>query len=28
MHFNSDTPHKLKNPTAEITQCLVVVYTI
>jgi len=28
IHFNSDLPHKLKNPTAEITQCLVVVYTI
>jgi len=28
IHFNSDTPHKLKNPGAEITQCLVVVYTI
>lgn len=28
IHFNSDTPHKLKNPRAEITKCLVVVYTI
>jgi electron transfer flavoprotein alpha subunit/quercetin dioxygenase-like cupin family protein len=28
IHFNSDMAHKLKNPTAEITKCLVVVYTI
>ena len=28
IHFNSDVPHKLKNLSSEITQCLVVVYTI
>jgi electron transfer flavoprotein alpha subunit len=27
IHFNSDTPHKLRNPSAEQTQCLVVLDT-
>jgi electron transfer flavoprotein alpha subunit len=28
IHFNSDTPHKLKNLSGQQTQCLVVLYTI
>ena len=28
IHFNSDVPHKLKNLSSQVTQCLVVLYTI
>lgn len=28
IHFNSDIPHKLKNPSSEPTRCLVVLYTL
>jgi len=28
IHFNSNTPHKLKSLSAEITRCLVILYTI
>jgi transcriptional regulator with XRE-family HTH domain len=28
IHFHSNTPHKLKSLSAEITQCLVILYTI
>ncbi|NQT54777.1 MAG: cupin domain-containing protein, partial [Desulfobacteraceae bacterium] len=27
IHFNSDTPHKLKSTSNETTRCLVVLYT-
>ena len=28
IHFHSNTPHKLKSLSAEVTQCLVILYTI
>ena len=28
IHFHSNTPHKLKSPSAEVTRCLVILYTI
>ena len=28
IHFHSNTPHKLKSLSAEVTRCLVILYTI
>jgi quercetin dioxygenase-like cupin family protein len=28
IHFHSNTPHKLKSLSSEITRCLVILYTI